>query len=238
MGCIEANSNTVAQFPHISSNEFASGCEQLVELFLTAPANNQSDWLSAEVIPQDGSVGLRIQKEIFISDSAAGSPDSSSDDQVDDIPEEEEDEGELRPTHCSSFVQYDILFSPTYSLPTLYFTLVSPNPTLCIPSLEVLYTHLIPPSSRSQTLAVGVMGGVTITDHPVTNKPVYFIHPCQTAAVLKASVKRGMRVSPVDYLVLWVGAMGACVGLHMPLGLAGQEPLGTRPLQAGYEEAT
>lgn len=55
-------------------------------------------------------------------------------------------------------------------------------------------------------------------DHPLTNKPVFFIHPCQTAQVLEASV--GARdMCAYDYLIMWIGAMGKCVGLNVPMAL-------------------
>jgi ubiquitin-like-conjugating enzyme ATG10 len=53
-------------------------------------------------------------------------------------------------------------------------------------------------------------------DHPWTNTPCFFIHPCQTTAVIEASA--GDRsLSPVEYLVMWIGALGACVGFNVPL---------------------
>lgn len=216
---MEANP-TVSQFPHISKGEFETACEQLVQLFTKHESKNHSDWVSVEIIHRDGDVYLRIQKELSIPSSGSQSPDIPSS-EADEIEEDEEDEAELRPGIGSpqTVIQYDIILSPAYSLPTLYFSLLSPNPTFSIPSLDTLYTHIIPVSFTNQTSAVGVIGGVTITDHPITHRPVYFIHPCQTAAVLRASVEEGKKVEPLDYLVLWMGAMGSCVGLSVPVGL-------------------
>ena len=56
-------------------------------------------------------------------------------------------------------------------------------------------------------------------DHPITNSPAFFIHPCQTAAVLESSsTKKGL--TSVEYLMLWIGAMGKSVGLNVPISLA------------------
>lgn len=53
-------------------------------------------------------------------------------------------------------------------------------------------------------------------DHPITNKPVFFIHPCRTAEMMQASV--GNRsISATDYLMIWIGALGQSVGLNIPL---------------------
>lgn len=55
-------------------------------------------------------------------------------------------------------------------------------------------------------------------DHPATNKPVFFIHPCRTAEVMEASVSE-RDVTTYDYLLIWMGALGKCVGLNVPLSL-------------------
>jgi ubiquitin-like-conjugating enzyme ATG10 len=47
---------------------------------------------------------------------------------------------------------------------------------------------------------------------------VFFIHPCQTAEVMEASVGR-KDVTPEEYLIMWIGALGKCVGLNVPLAL-------------------
>ena len=54
-------------------------------------------------------------------------------------------------------------------------------------------------------------------EHPLTSFPVFFIHPCQTVAVLEASVDRD--ITPTQYLKLWIGAMGGYVGLTLPVAL-------------------
>jgi hypothetical protein len=55
-------------------------------------------------------------------------------------------------------------------------------------------------------------------DHPATNRPVFFIHPCQTAEVMAASVG-GQNITAYDYLLIWVGALGKFVGLDVPMSL-------------------
>jgi ubiquitin-like-conjugating enzyme ATG10 len=56
-------------------------------------------------------------------------------------------------------------------------------------------------------------------EHPATNRPVFFIHPCQTAEVMEA-IAGGGRLTADEYLLLWLGAFGKCVGLDVPLALA------------------
>jgi ubiquitin-like-conjugating enzyme ATG10 len=56
-------------------------------------------------------------------------------------------------------------------------------------------------------------------EHPATNRPVFFIHPCQTAEVMEA-IAGNRRLTADEYLLLWLGTFGKCVGLDVPLALA------------------
>ena len=84
--------------------------------------------------------------------------------------------------------------------------------------MATLYDYLVPPSFKAEVEAVGVIGGITIADHPVTNRPVFFIHPCQTAGVMEASVG-SKAITAEEYLLMWIGALGKCAGLNVPLAL-------------------
>lgn len=132
-------------------------------------------------------------------------------------------------------VEYDIVLSPSYQVPVLYFNIKDPTFRFP-PTMDTLYHHIIPPHFKAQAENIGVIGGITVTvrlgccnlltselillkDHPITNSPAFFIHPCQTAAVLEASLASD-HVTPLEYLTLWIGAMGKCVGLNIPVALA------------------
>lgn len=73
------------------------------------------------------------------------------------------------------------------------------------------------------------MGALTLTDHPITGLPVWFVHPCRTSEALEGMVgEREVRAG--EYLGLWFGIMGAAVGLGVPVEAArvrkGVEELG------------
>lgn len=51
--------------------------------------------------------------------------------------------------------------------------------------------------------------------HPVTDLPAFFIHPCQTKEAMEP-FDCGVR----DYLIVWLGLVGSCVGLWVPRELA------------------
>jgi hypothetical protein len=75
-------------------------------------------------------------------------------------------------------------------------------------------------SSRDSISEIRGVSGKTNNhqDHPITNRPAFFIHPCQTAEVMQASIG-DKAVTPEDYLIIWIGALGKCVGFNIPLAL-------------------
>lgn len=63
------------------------------------------------------------------------------------------------------------------------------------------------------------MGALSMTDHPVTGMPAYFVHPCRTAEAMDA-VTEHRNVTPDGYLLMWLGMVGPSVGLDVPIELA------------------
>ena len=51
--------------------------------------------------------------------------------------------------------------------------------------------------------------------HPITNKPVFTVHPCNTAEAM-AEMGDRFEVTLENYMSVWVGLVGGCVGLHVP----------------------
>ena len=115
---------------------------------------------------------------------------------------------------------YDILHSPSYQVPILYLTFKDLQRHAgrkgSLPSLDELYDLLIPPAQRPQMQHVGVMGALSMTDHPISNAPAYFVHPCRTAEAMDA-VTGGHDVKPEEYLLMWLGMVGPSVGLTVPV---------------------
>ena len=118
---------------------------------------------------------------------------------------------------------YDIAHSPSYQVPVLYITFkpYSSNDTALsiLPSLDEVYDLLSPRSLQAQMQAVGVVGAVSMTDHPVSGAPAYFVHPCRTAEAME-TVTGHKSMSPARYLLLWMGLVGQGVGLDVPTELA------------------
>ena len=123
-------------------------------------------------------------------------------------------------------VQCDIAYSPTYRVPVLYLTFseVSTNKSIALTSPDEVYEILVPEDFKSPMRSVGVMGALSMAEHPVSGIPAYFVHPCRTQEAMSpllsnakpdAHSRDGTR-----YLLLWFGVIGASVGLSVPLDVA------------------
>ncbi|KAF1838356.1 hypothetical protein BDW02DRAFT_517158, partial [Decorospora gaudefroyi] len=202
----------LSAFPQLTESEFADACSGLLHMFRRR-GSVQQDWVSVEPHRQNATAYLRITTHLA---TRADSPPDGSDDQVAEEEEDEDEEALCDMVAPSAAVHYDILLSPVYCVPVLYVS-IHDNLHRYAPTMTTLYKHLVPPQFKAQTADVGVMGGITITDHPATNRPVYFIHPCQTAGVMEASVDGN--ITAQEYLMIWIGSLGKSVGLDVPFAL-------------------
>jgi ubiquitin-like-conjugating enzyme ATG10 len=120
-------------------------------------------------------------------------------------------------------VVYDIIHSPSYQVPVLYVTFKpcapSVRPLSGPTNLDNVYELLAPASLQPQIQSIGVMGALSMADHPVTGTAAYFVHPCRTAEAMEA-VTGNEYVTPQKYLLIWIGLVGQSVGLEVPIELA------------------
>ena len=200
-------------FPHLTDLEFEAGCSDLLEKFRRR-IHTQNEWISVEIIDQYEIRQLRITKALSTAGRAPTSDENET--ELDDL-EDDDEEALQQACKIGPVVNYDIILSPTYRVPVLYISIADSQHRFP-PTMATLYEHLIPPTFKAQIEAVGVIGGITITDHAVTNRPVFFIHLCQTAAVMEASVGE-RNVTADEYLTIWIGALGKCAGLEVPLAI-------------------
>lgn len=123
-------------------------------------------------------------------------------------------------------MQYDVVYSPAYQVPVLYITFsdAATKKSIALPSPDELYRFLVPDGLKSPMRDVGVMGALSMSDHPVTGVPAYFVHPCRTQEALAPFLRDprpdGGAQKPLDYLMLWLGVIGASVGLSVPVNVA------------------
>jgi len=115
------------------------------------------------------------------------------------------------------YVKYEIHLHPTYKMPTLWFTLHDLPMDEPAFNLDSVYRYLVPDRYKSRLREAGVMGGISAAPHPITDIPAFFIHPCQTKEAME-----NFDCLISDYLMLWLGLVGACVGLWVPPEMAEQ----------------
>ncbi|GAB7357236.1 hypothetical protein MBLNU459_g8216t1 [Dothideomycetes sp. NU459] len=209
----------VAEFPFISREEFWQACKQL-----------HSISIAGSMLLSEGAAGLRITKHLeaarsdgsAIEHHAEASVGLANTCQDHETEFEQVDEAEITFSHhgpATGTVTYDILLSPSYQVPVLYLSANRGPSSTCQLPLSELYDVVVPEATRAALQSVGVMGAVSMTDHPATGLPVYFVHPCRTAEALRASSETN-QVSPGEYLLLWLGIIGGTVGLRVPLDAA------------------
>jgi ubiquitin-like-conjugating enzyme ATG10 len=154
----------------------------------------------------------------------------------DEIEIEDEDPDALsRPAAASSsavgrgldcMVRYDAVYSTSYQVPVLYLTFAdaSTSKHIPLPSADEVYDMLVPQGFKASMRDVGVMGALSMAEHPITGMPAYFVHPCRTQEALTpllAGASQTAGTEPaVEYLLLWFGVIGASVGLSVPVHTA------------------
>jgi ubiquitin-like-conjugating enzyme ATG10 len=123
-------------------------------------------------------------------------------------------------------VRYDVVYSPSYQVPVLYLTFAeaTTGKSTPLPSAEEVYDMLVPRGFKTPMRDVGVMGALSMAEHPITGMPVYFVHPCRTqealAPLLEDSSQKARSEPELEYLLLWFGVIGASVGLSVPVNHA------------------
>lgn len=133
--------------------------------------------------------------------------------------EEDDDEALASKTRVERpMVVYDIVHSPSFQVPVLYLSFKN-LPSGRQPSIDELYQMLVPATYRSSIQAVGQLGAITLSEHPITGIPVYFVHPCRTREAMEPALE-GKTMKPAEYTMLWLGTIGASAGLNIPLPLA------------------
>jgi ubiquitin-like-conjugating enzyme ATG10 len=126
-------------------------------------------------------------------------------------------------------VQCDIAYSPSYQVPVLYLTFVErpTNRSVPLPSPNEVFDILVPDDFKSAMRSVGVMGALSMAEHPINGVPAYFVHPCRTQEVMSPLLQNVDSIKPefnspkaMNYLMLWLGVIGASVGLSVPINVA------------------
>jgi len=63
----------------------------------------------------------------------------------------------------------------------------------------------------------------------VTGIPCFWVHPCNTAEAMRV-ITRSIKeeITPLEYLMIWVGLVGAAVGLTLPKEMVAKKLASTK----------
>ncbi|KAH6646482.1 hypothetical protein BKA67DRAFT_105498 [Truncatella angustata] len=112
-------------------------------------------------------------------------------------------------------VIYEIHLHPTYQAPCLWFSLHDLPATDTAFDTETVFRRLVPDAFKGVLRGVGPVGGISADHHPVTGLPSFFVHPC-----FLGDAMTGFDCAKEEYLMVWLGLVGGCVGLWVPKEMA------------------
>ncbi|CAI7673494.1 unnamed protein product [Penicillium viridicatum] len=193
-------------FPFLAQSEFEGACQDLADRCTSA---QNICWPAIRLLTKPDGTSLRITKYVDVPNPLEVPALEHLEDSQDEDPE-----ALVRAKSQPSLqIDYDILLSPTYQVPVLYFGLRWHNHGPL--GLDEVYQYVVPERYRQELKSVGVMGGISMGYHPDSGAPAFFVHPCNTADAM-ANIADAQSVTPGSYLLIWLGLVGHCVNLHVP----------------------
>ncbi|KAK1752397.1 hypothetical protein QBC47DRAFT_388359 [Echria macrotheca] len=120
-----------------------------------------------------------------------------------------------RPAPRHGYVTYEIHLHPTYEAPCLWFTLHDLPPDEPAFNIDTVFRRLVPDQFKDGLRSAGPIGGISADHHPITGVPSFFVHPC----LLGEAMSR-FDCAKENYLMVWLGLVGGCVGLWVPKEMA------------------
>ncbi|PKY04011.1 autophagy-related protein Atg10 [Aspergillus campestris IBT 28561] len=209
--------HSCSAFPFLTGQEFESACCFLVDrLHMLGDSPAVGCWSSIQLTRKATGPILKISRNIDINHH---DEDPMGSDRLDESQlelHEDDPEAHVRKSDPRARLQvnYEIIFSSTYQVPVLFFTLrhdSHPGPL----GLDAVYQYLVSDQHRNELQSVGVMGSISFGYHPESGTPASFVHPCNTADAMRC-IAGQQAVDPDTYLIIWLGLVGSRLGLHLP----------------------
>eukprot|EP01090_Pellita_catalonica_P022229 TRINITY_DN8560_c0_g1_i1.p1 TRINITY_DN8560_c0_g1~~TRINITY_DN8560_c0_g1_i1.p1 ORF type:complete len:216 (+),score=20.53 TRINITY_DN8560_c0_g1_i1:447-1094(+) len=129
--------------------------------------------------------------------------------------DEGEDPGTISSHSDSSHLiyEYHIIYSPSFSVPVLYFNVTKKDGTLL--EWKQILEDLKIAIKDNKFINAAAAGSVSQTDHPLLCVPFFHLHPCETANMMKEAVASAGG-NKGNYLVFWLSVVGPFVRLSLP----------------------
>ncbi|KAK2006881.1 hypothetical protein LZ32DRAFT_71837 [Colletotrichum eremochloae] len=203
---------------------FASGVEYTTYLQIIRPLEVTLDY---------GDLSSVLDKFSFVEGSSERDALGLGDEDM--IDAEESDEAALSKPRALDFgyVVYEVHLHPTYRMPCLWFTLHGLPADEPAFNLDTVFRRLVPDQFKDALRRTSSIGGISGDHHPLTGLPSFFIHPC-----LLGDAMSGFNCSREQYMMLWLGLVGGCVGLWVPKEMAMESTGWSTPPSASRHLAT
>ena len=139
-----------------------------------------------------------------------------------DLVEESDDatvQQDILQCHSSVRLEYHVVYSVSYEVPTLYLNAShTSGKSLAMNDIwKLIPSFYGPPTSAKWEI-------LSQQDHPILNRPFYYIHPCHTATALSAVLSQpkdilviGATPESTNYILTWLSMFGPLVGLNLSL---------------------
>lgn len=119
---------------------------------------------------------------------------------------------------CLCVVEYNVIYSASYSVPVLYINAQHNDGRL----LDYSEITRIFSSLHRDCMKSRIWTTLTQVEHPVVQTPTYMLHPCRTGSLMASALPRqsGDDSSKANdfYLLQWLSSVGPAVGLDIPCG--------------------
>ncbi|KAI8379797.1 autophagocytosis associated protein [Radiomyces spectabilis] len=131
----------------------------------------------------------------------------------------DEDSGDLATAYITAShqlisLEHHIVYSTSYQVPVLYFNAsFSDGAPL---SLDDLYRYVIPDTlaNNLRNSPISIQGSISLTEHPVLGTPFWYIHPCNTEALMQTI---DYSITTENYIKVWLSFMGQAI--HCPVSM-------------------
>jgi ubiquitin-like-conjugating enzyme ATG10 len=165
----------IARFPHLTPGEFTSIITTFNDICQASTSKERHDWTSTSMRKDnESSASLMIVRSIVVSlyltaiHDMFRPDDAKEDDQGLELIDEEVDEDVLQQDQseiCHLNVEYNIVYSPSYQVPVLYFSVTKQTGTTKKPitALEEIYEYLVPAAQKVHVKNNDILGAISST---------------------------------------------------------------------------
>ncbi|KAG6000319.1 hypothetical protein E4U43_001628 [Claviceps pusilla] len=180
------------------------GCSTYVQIIRTLERNNDLDLDLDLDLARCSLSGGQIDESVALEDGEM-------------VDAEEADKAAIvtHPARDTEFVAYEIHLHPTYRVPCLWFSIHGLPPHEPAFNIDTVFRLLVPDEYKESLRGMGGVGGISADHHPLTGLPSFFVHPC-----LLGDAMSNFSCDSKNYLIVWLGLVGGCVGLWVPKEMA------------------